>query len=545
MKLQHLAVIFVIIIVPISLVLSAYLNNHITTIQTQTQYSTRLINATYDSIKAFKINTANNNYSTLGASKARDIEAAINTFYRTLATGMGKVGYTSYELQTFTPALVYTLYDGYYIYTKYFDKNLGEYTYGLKPMIAYSCRYKVGNGSNYDFVVNYTLDNSISIIGTVGGEYVVKSGYLINSSHVENTAEELWENLIILDSLGNPEITNADGKPMPEKYQYIVYNNQKVYKDGDRYFYYSSGYRKDYVNSQEDINNIKSYFDAGGSSSAKNYYAEAIEFTNWVKSKLSSIKVTDAVDSNGNPINDFATKLTGNIFNISDSNDPLESTSVFNEHRMNVIRKSIETNLSSAIANYNSFSNTGYEFTMPVINEDEWYKIENNICMISFLQGIPIGSKNFNNYCVVANNTNQETVGNDSIYIIDSNGEYHKPGCKELINKLNSGSVSIVEAYVNSDFERRSVSLTGEDANAGSQLTGSNAEDTAYYYPQAYTSCYDCIVSVQDTYSTDDIINGTISAPANNGTSDILKDVYLRALARCRYDLYTINKYFN
>ena len=121
MKLQHLAVIFVIIIVPISLVLSAYLNNHITTIQTQTQYSTRLINATYDSIKAFKINTANNNYSTLGASKARDIEAAINTFYRTLATGMGKVGYTSYELQTFTPALVYTLYDGYYIYTKYFD----------------------------------------------------------------------------------------------------------------------------------------------------------------------------------------------------------------------------------------------------------------------------------------------------------------------------------------------------------------------------------------------------------------------------------------
>ena len=179
MKLQHLAVIFVIIILPISLVLAAYLGNQITTIQLQTQYSTKLINATYDSLKAFKINTANNNYSTLGASKARDIEASVSTFYRTLATAMGTIGYSSYELQTYTPALVYTLHDGFYIYTKYYDTNKNEYTYGLKPMITYSCRYKVGNGDRYDFVVNYTLDNSISIIGTVDGEFVTKSGYLI------------------------------------------------------------------------------------------------------------------------------------------------------------------------------------------------------------------------------------------------------------------------------------------------------------------------------------------------------------------------------
>ena len=538
MKLQHLAVIFVIIIVPISLVLSAYIGNQINTIQSQTQYNTRLMNATYDSIKAFKINTTNNKYSTLGASKARDIEASVSTFYRTLATGMGTIGYSSQELQTYTPALVYTLYDGYYIYTKYFDTNLNEYTYGLKPMIEYSCRYKIGNGNSYDFVVNYTLDNEISIIGTVAGQYIVKSGYLLNTNYVENNTEELWENLIILDSIGNPEVADAEGKPLPKKYQYIVYNNQKVYKDGDRYFYYSSGYRKDYVNSQDDINNIAADFNNGGSSSAKKYYSEGIEFTNWVKDKLGSITIANAVDSNGNAITDFATNLSGNIFNISNTNDPLESTSLFNEHRMNVIRKSIETNLSSAIANYNSFSHTGYEFTMPVINEEEWYKIENNICMISFFEGLPIGNKYYNNYCVVANNTNQETIGNDSIYIIDSNGEYHKPGCKTLIKKLQSGTVSIVGAYSNSDFERKTVSLTGEDANATSQLTGTNAGDSAYFFPQAYTSCYDCIVNVQDTYSTDDIINGTVSAPG-------LKETYIRALARCRYDLYTINKYFN
>lgn len=537
MKLQHIAVIFVIIILPISLVLAAYLGNQITTIQLQTQYSTKLINATYDSLKAFKINTANNNYSTLGASKARDIEAAVSTFYRTLATAMGTIGYSSYELQTYTPALVYTLHDGFYIYTKYYDTNKNEYAYGLKPMIAYSCRYKVGNGDRYDFVVNYTLDNSISVIGTVDGEFVTKSGYLMSSGENISEFEVLSENLITFNDEGNPENTDSDGKPIPVKYQYIVYNNQKVYKDGEKYFYYSSGYRKDYLKSTEDISKVSERFNAGGSNSAAMYYSEATTFTTWVINKLGNIKIADAVDAYGNSIS-FASNLNGNIFEIDGSNNPLESTSLFNEHRMNVIRKTIETNLASSIANYNSYSKSGYNFTMPVLNENEWDKIENNVCMISFLQGLPIGSKFYNNYCVVANNANKETIGNESIYIIDSDGEYHRPGCATLIAKLRNGTASIVGAYANSDFERKAVSLTGEDANAGSQLTGSNANDTAYYFPQAYTSCYDCIVNSQNVYSTDDIISGKVNIPA-------LKHEYLKALARCRYDVYTQNKYFS
>lgn len=377
MKLQHLAVIFVIIILPISLVLAAYLGNQITTIQLQTQYSTKLINATYDSLKAFKINTANNNYSTLGASKARDIEASVSTFYRTLATAMGTIGYSSYELQTYTPALVYTLHDGFYIYTKYYDTNKNEYTYGLKPMITYSCRYKVGNGDRYDFVVNYTLDNSISIIGTVDGEFVTKSGYLMNSGENISEFEVLSENLITFNDEGNPENTDSQGKPIPVKYQYIVYNNQKVYKDGEKYFYYSSGYRKDYLKSTEDISKVSERFNAGGSNSAAMYYSEATTFTTWVINKLGNIKIADAVDAYGNSIS-FASNLNGNIFEIDGSNNPLESTSLFNEHRMNVIRKTIETNLASSIANYNSYSKSGYDFTMPVLNENEWDKIEIN-----------------------------------------------------------------------------------------------------------------------------------------------------------------------
>ena len=121
MKLQHLTVIFVLIILPISLVLSEYIQSHITAVQLESQYTTRLISSTHDAALAFQVNTANNGYSTLQDSKMRDVDASISTFYRSLGLAMGSDGYTEEELHLYTPAILCTLYDGYYIYTKYND----------------------------------------------------------------------------------------------------------------------------------------------------------------------------------------------------------------------------------------------------------------------------------------------------------------------------------------------------------------------------------------------------------------------------------------
>ena len=81
MKLQHLAIIFVIIMLPISMVVTVYIQTQIDTISLQSKYSTELQTATHDAIKAFQLNTINNKYSSLSDSKIRDIEASINTFY--------------------------------------------------------------------------------------------------------------------------------------------------------------------------------------------------------------------------------------------------------------------------------------------------------------------------------------------------------------------------------------------------------------------------------------------------------------------------------
>lgn len=81
MKIQYLAVIFVVIMVPISLALSTYIQTQVDTIALQTSYKSKLYDATYDAVTAFQINTVNNKYSSISNSKIRDIEASANTFF--------------------------------------------------------------------------------------------------------------------------------------------------------------------------------------------------------------------------------------------------------------------------------------------------------------------------------------------------------------------------------------------------------------------------------------------------------------------------------
>ncbi len=559
MKLQHLAIIFVIIIVPISIVLSEYISFQTKTIKSQAEYDSILINSTYDALKAFELNTANNNYSTINNSKIRDIEASISTFYKSLATNFRTSGFAEDDLKEYTPAILFTLYDGYYIYSKYDDTQISGYKFGLKPLMYYSCRYKTNSD---DFVVNYTLDNSITVIGKVGGQYVNKTGYLIDLDNIPDTSSEVvTENLMIV---GDNNTYSVD------EYEYITYNGQKIYKENgislltperERYFYYSSEYKKDFINSTERIEYINQFFDGTHlyNNSARDYYNSAREFTQWANNKLDRITQKNAVDSQGNQITTFAVETGENeyIFKTSDTNNPLRADSTFNENRISVIRKSIETNLITAIQTFSDRSSTQYDFSMPELSETEWYNIENNIAMVTFMQGLSIGGKVYNNYSVVTNNTNEEMISAETLYVIDSNNEYHKPGCKKLIEELNNGTVTIKGMYSSTDFKRKSVSLTGSDANAHSQLTGSSAGDYGYYFRHsptphtAYTACYDCIVTIADTYDINDIISGnTITKPdggsinfksLNNSVNYMQK--FLVSLARERYDIYITNGY--
>lgn len=240
MKLSNLSIIFIIIMLPLSVVLSTYMQLQIDVLLAKENYSTKLLDSTYDGILSFEINSLSIDAAE-GQSVKSYVSNAINTFFNTMSINMGKSGASNINVQTYVPAILFTTYDGYYIYSPVktskvaIDNNTGiaseteddkeliyegtstgdevtaiesddnngkvvyktqdrtklEYNYMVKPFIYYSANYvKLGNNiGDYNVVVNYSLDNHIALYGRyydkINGSSktkrtITKSGYLVN-----------------------------------------------------------------------------------------------------------------------------------------------------------------------------------------------------------------------------------------------------------------------------------------------------------------------------------------------------------------------------
>lgn len=521
MKIQGLAVIFAIIIIPISLVISTYVQSQVDTITLQTSYDTKLDNATHDAVKAFQLNEINSNTQNVDTEKIRDIEASINTFYNSLATSLGTSGFSEEELSKYIPALVYTLYDGYYIYAPFQNiSNANEnFENGLKPYIYYSAKYQKGST---DIIVNYTLDNYITIYGNVGGNYVTRSGYLINPDDVVVNGDQVRYKgeEIRGENLSEVNFTTYQTKTEVPYIYVDAENNQreKVYYDSSRNTWYRISIDRKRIDIKQDEAATYTLTDT----SAKEYYKEAKEFSTWVKSNLGGLTLNDMTEEAKEELGINGTeKLSDHVFNVSDSNDPEEAASIFNDHRRSIIKTSIETNLTAAIAGYNSISqvnDTTYNFKMPIIQEDEWDQILNNVSVISFLQGIPIKNKYYNGYSIMTNNKNREFIDPHFIYFVDKSSSENKfHNIQDVTNTTNW------VGYRNLDFNRRKVINSDENT-------------TEYFYPHGEEGCYDCVVSATNRNLTlEDVINDT--------SNHNIRSTYFTAIGRERYNSYKSNKF--
>ena len=513
MKYQSLAVIFIIIILPISMILTSYVQNQVQTLQLQISYDTKLTNSTYDALKAFQLNALNSSTSDLANSKLRDIEASVNTFFNSMASNFNMAGYNKDILQNYVPAVVYTMYDGYYIYSPFTNTleeedegttyTNGEKVYGLKPYIFYSCRYKT---SSIDVVITYTLDNYITVQGTINNNPVYRYGYLIEPSNITGSGSSIQyrgvtisPSEVLREDVAYPQEDGTIRKI--SNCPYVKINGIKYYNDGGTWFSMLNGTRYDQSNVFKEEND-----------SAIKYYQDARDFTNWVRTNLGDLSSANAVDSvTGEKIDSF-----GNyeIFSSESDKSIEDPDSNFNQQRQAVIRYSIEKNLSVAIANYNRYSGeTSANFQMPKLQEDEWEKIINNISIISFMQGISIGGKVYNGYSIVTNTVNEEVVNTDSIYLITSDGQYHKATDTDIGNNVTS-------AYLNLDFERKSVT---------------NNVGINYYYPHNEMGCYSSIVS----QSAVDVPENIYEYMAEKGGT--VAQAYFTALGRERYSMYKTN----
>lgn len=531
MKLQTLAVIFIIIILPISIILTSYVQSNVQTLNLQTSYDSKLNNATYDALKAYQMNAASSDTSNLANTKLRYISASATSFFDSVATNFNMAGYNKDILKEYVPALVYTMYDGYYIYSPF--KNTlpagqisttypnDEYIWELKPYIHYSCRYKDGSD---DFVISYSLDNYITIDGLIKGNPVHQSGYLLSNSSADGRTYRGFS--ISEEELHEENIFINDDDDKPTLCKCIKIDGVKYYQEpspSSKWFQFLNGEKnyiwKDITNTRTNtIEKVISTDEYTKNKSAVLYYKEAYEFTNYVLNDLGlrDLSTTKAIDENGNSIsNKF---VNAKIFATNSNQSIEDADSNFNQHRLEIIRYSIEKNLSIAIANYNNYStNVQTDFRMPNLKEDEWDKIIHNVSIISFLQGLSIGGKVYNGYSIITNSKNDEAVSDASIYIIN-NGEYYRPTDTSLITK--SGFFGVY----NVDFERKTYEQ--EDGTL------------KYFFPNSALMSYSNIFN-NSQESTDDIVKYMVEKVSQRNPE--LVRAYITALGRERYSMYKTN----
>lgn len=390
MNFKSMSVLFIIIVFPIILVLSLYQSLQISTLNAQIMLDEKLTSATYDAIKAYNLNAVNNMQQSNATLKIRDINASINTFMSSLSVGTGSGGQVAQNIKQYIPALVYVMYDGYYMYTPSTNKSdAGLYEHTLKPYVYYTVRYinSVGN----TVVIKYTLDNFVSYYAYIGGVYKTGAGYLEPPEWIENGGRK--------------------------------YNGISI-SDTEAISYYAEAREFTEKFNREIMDNF--------------YVSDAIE--------IGGIE--------GDYIDDFrfAGDNDDSVFQISGNNNPHDPNSKFSGHRKEAIRISIQNNLALSMELYNSFYPGSYPFQMPILTPTEWEEALSNVTLISFMQGQPIGMRYYNGYSYITSTLNREfTVDKrmyqedyvnqeafesiNTLYFIDEGAEtYHKIDCTQDID---------------------------------------------------------------------------------------------------------------
>lgn len=283
MKLQYLAIIFIIIIIPVILVTSFYIQSQIEMFNVQTKYNVKLIDATKEAIDAFEINTVewNSAFSSVADSKRRDILASVNSFVVSLANGLGIGGTSRDFMLKNVPAIAFTLYDGYYLFgntsviaVQTDDKGVGL-TYGTK----YSEEEITAHG------LNATIYPREIVEGATGGN---SAKYIYTIENLD--AYKPGDPIPVFESLGNPE--REEEKHMLRSF---------------------TPYSARYVKGNTDItinyaldNYIKIYGKIDG-----DYYVRKTGYLVYFAQEITTLVATKT-------INQYGESITGQIGNISD-----------------------------------------------------------------------------------------------------------------------------------------------------------------------------------------------------------------------------------
>lgn len=516
LKLQTLSVIFVLIMLPVIILLSYYIDTQIDTIALQNSYDTKLLNATYDAIVAFELNTVNNNYSTNAESLRRDINASINTFTKSLANNFGVSGYGSNYMLPYIPAIVYTLYDGYYIYAPMPNTTLDEngkakttYEHTLKPYVYYTARYT--SGTNTDFVINYSLDNYIVLYGNINGTYHSQAGYLIYSD-------------------------KFDGK---------VDINNNIESSENKYYTGAKTFTQEFNDLIKNLENLTMTTDDGQTQdiSAKQvFYIDdkndpEVKTSNFCEHKNSVIK--NSIQSNLNSAIASYNRRSEGLDIVYDFKMPILDEAEWDKMLSNVSIIAFMQGLPVGIKTYNNYMIVTSTKNKQCVDAESLYFV-----------------------------TNDPSTGQYGNY-------YHKINCPLLAEELEKNPNYLIEGYTSINFD--GIYDSEHETYKYFGVGEYNDELKRYEYPHgSVLACYECIVSskvggiVYDNPEKDQDTNGrilgrtyasnnndnliTFITQGNNGndyrnlynnTFSKLRTAYYNALFKERQNLIKVSEYVN
>ena len=382
-----------------------------------------------------------------------------------------------------------------------------------------------------DVYVSYTLDNYITVTGIIGGKVQNRSGYLINASFNVQNGENLSEKLLICDA-ENGNIIEDECKEYKYIYEESGENAEKIYFDDDngKWFLYKGGVKK--ILEHEAYGLLDK--------NAEMYTIEALAFTDWIQENLKDITIGDLVLEGADDEHGVRGRNKDSVYGYGSTNikifDSSENNfenpdSNFNKHKNDMIRLSIKENLSNAIANYSLHAtNTTAAFQMPALTENEWEQVTKNISIITFVQGMPVGFKTYNNYAIINNTRNKDFVNQDAIVFVDSsdtNSEYHMIDCPYLTG-------TNLQGYRKIDFEPSSVQVIVSTTDASGQTT--SHKENKYYYSHTNLPCYYCIVSRNYTSTDGSEITNNKDARTKALNTALARERRLLHIAESRLD---------
>lgn len=339
MKLSHFTIIFLIIILPFSIIARNNTKEYFLVVKDQVRLNNIIDTATQDALDTLV--DLNDEFQMLYIDQRFDVNQtmaleAIKSFFKTFAVNHNMPyveGSTETYFSMYVPAILVIGYDGFFIYSVD-ETNGGKYSYQLSPKIPYSY-----------------IDSS--------------SGAIINFS------------------LGN----------------YIrMYTNGKLYEGT-----ISGEYLEDSINRYEE-NFVKAYGGSRMDSAAQRYMLDNIQELTEDMSIIVATLCDNGLSSKVPSFLRVSRSSGAPVPTVDYQRGVSEVASAFHQKRREVIIDIIRNTLQEEINSHSTYAKTlgsNYDFALPDIAMDDWTNSINDISVMSFVQGFPVGTSSYyNNYAL-------------------------------------------------------------------------------------------------------------------------------------------------